>query len=55
MTRKMIGFGLFVATNVALIILSVIETNYAIHGILFALIAAFYAIGLKEHLEDLKK
>ncbi len=55
MTRKMIGFGLFVATGVALIILSVIETDYAIHGLLFALIAAFYALGLKEHFEELKK
>ena len=55
MGRKMIGFGLFVATGAALIVLSVIETNLVLYGFLLALISFFYVIGLKEHFEEIKK
>ncbi len=55
MTRKMVGFGLFILTGAALIVLSILETSNLINIGLLLVIGAFFAVGLTDHFKDLKK
>ncbi|WP_160718314.1 hypothetical protein [Isachenkonia alkalipeptolytica] len=55
MTRKMIGFVLFILTGTALIVLSIMETSDPINIGLLLIIGAFFGVGLTDHYKDLKK
>ena len=55
MSRKMIGFALFILTGAALIVLSITKTTDPIYIGLLVIIGAFFAVGLTDHYKDLKK
>lgn len=55
MTRKIIGFILFILTGAALIFLSISEASNPVYIGLFAVIAILFAVGLTDHFKDLKK
>ena len=55
MSRKMIGFALFILTGAAFIVLSIMEASDPIYIGLLAIIGVFFAVGLTDHYKDLKK
>jgi len=55
MTRKIIGFILFVLTGAALIFLSISKATDPLYIGLFAVFAVLFVIGLTDHYKDLKE
>ncbi len=55
MTRKLVGFALFILTGAALIVLSIVEHSNPMYIGLLVIIGVLFALGLTEHYKDLKK
>jgi|GEM_PF-1446258 len=55
MTRKIIGFILFILTGAALIFLSISEASDPVYIGLFSVVGILFSVGLTDHYKDLKK
>lgn len=54
MTRKMIGFGLFVSTGYLMLITNILRQELILDVIVSLVILVLAGIGLKGHFEELK-